>query len=98
MLTNDGTDPCLVVRGDHDEVYYRFYDVVTESWSDWTAFAYGTTPDTPAATIVGDNLEIVVRGSNDDQIWHGTLDLTTDVFGGWTMVDGATPSRPILTS
>jgi len=33
------------------------------------------TPDVPAATILGDSLQIVVRGMNDDQIWMEPLAL-----------------------
>jgi hypothetical protein len=39
-----------------------------------------------------------VRGMNDNQIWHGTLDLLTSSWSGWTLLDGTTPSKPVLVS
>jgi hypothetical protein len=97
-LTTNGTHLCLVVRGNNNVIYYRWYDLSSETWGSWTGFPYGSTPDVPAATIVGDSLQIVVRGMNNNQIWHGTLDLTSDEWSGWTLLDGTTPSKPVLTN
>jgi predicted esterase len=98
VLTSNSTHLCLVVRGDNNVIYYRWYDLAFETWGGWTGFPYGSTPDVPAATITGDTLQIVVRGMNNNQIWHGALDLTSDVWSGWTLLDGSTPSKPMLTS
>jgi hypothetical protein len=97
-LTGNSTHLCLVVRGNTNLIFYRFYDLAAESWGGWVALPYGTTPDVPAATIVGDDLHIVVRGVNYDQIWHGCLNLGSDAWSGWNLLDGATPSKPVLTS
>ena len=97
-LTANSTSLCLVVRGNNNNIYYSWYNLGSQTWTSWIGFPFGTTPDTPAATITGDNLQIVVRGSNYDQIWHGTLNLVSNEWSGWTLLDGATPSKPILTS
>jgi hypothetical protein len=98
VLTSNSTHLCLVIRGSNDAIFYRWYDLTAETWGEWTSFPFGSTPDVPAATITGDNLQIVVRGMVDDFIWHGTLDLTSNTWSGWTQVDGSTPSKPVLTS
>jgi hypothetical protein len=98
LLTGNSTHLCLVVRGSNDAVFYRWYDLASEVWGGWTSFPYGSTPDVPAATIVGDSLQVVVRGMSYDYIWHGTLDLSTDEWSGWSQLDGTTPSKPVLVS
>ena len=50
------------------------------------------------ARVIGKEPHIVVRGMNDGQIWHGTLNLLTDEWSGWALLDGSTPSKPVLTS
>jgi hypothetical protein len=35
---------------------------------------------------------------NGNQIWHGTLDFSSDEWSGWTLLDGTTPSKPVLVS
>jgi subtilisin family serine protease len=97
-LTANSTSLCLVVRGNNNVIYYRFYDLISETWTNWQPFPYGSTPDVPAATIMGDSLQIVVRGMNGNQIWHGTLGLSSGDWSGWTLLDGSTPSRPVLAS
>jgi hypothetical protein len=98
VFASNSTHLCLVVRGSNNGIYYRWCTVASGVWTDWIAFAYGSTPDTPAATITGDTLQIVVRGMVNDQIWHGRLNLVTNDWSGWTLLDGTTPSKPILTS
>jgi M6 family metalloprotease-like protein len=98
VLTSNSTHLCLVIRGSNNAIYYRWYDLAAESWGGWTSFPFGLTPDVPAATITGDSLQIVVRGMVDDLIWHGTLDLTSDTWSGWSQLEGSTPSKPVLTS
>jgi hypothetical protein len=98
VLTSNSTHLCLVVRGSNNAIFYRWYDLAAETWGSWTSFPFGLTPDVPAATITGDRLQIVVRGMSYDYIWHGTLDLTSDVWSGWSQVEGSTPSKPVLTS
>ena len=54
--------------------------------------------DSPAATVVGNELHFVIRGLNEGQIWQGHVNRFTDEFSGWTLLDGGTPSAPTLTS
>jgi hypothetical protein len=96
-LTGNSTHLCLVVRGNNNVIYYRFYNVATHVWSDWTGVPNGSTLSTPAAVLVDNELQVVVRGSNNNQIWHGTVDVGTGSFSGWTLLSGATPSPPTLT-
>jgi hypothetical protein len=62
----------------------------------------GSTLDSPAAAMLGNELHIVVRGSDGHSLWYGNVSMnanTTDsTFHGWTLLDGATPSAPALTS
>ncbi|MGD0978094.1 MAG: PKD domain-containing protein [Candidatus Bathyarchaeia archaeon] len=88
----------LVVRGMDNAIYYRSYTGSTNSWAGWSAFPTGATNDGPAATMVGNMLCTVVRGSDGSTLWCGDIDLGTTSFTGWTLVSGATPSAPTLTS
>ena len=93
---------CLVVRGENNLIYYRWYDVASNSWyTGWFALSDGATSASPTATIVPvetSYMEIAVRGTGSNQIWHGKLEIYSNVWSGWTMVDGSTPSKPVLTS
>jgi len=95
-LTANSTTLCLVVRGETNAVYYRFCDVASKVWGDWTAVPLGTTYTSPAAALVNDTLQVVVRGINYDQIWHCFVNLADSSFSGWTLLSGATPSAPTL--
>jgi hypothetical protein len=92
----------LVVRGMNNRIYYRSYDCVSDAWEEWTALPSGATCDSPAATILDDELHIVVRGFSATSVygnctlWHGFLDCETEVFSGWERVGGATESAPTL--
>jgi hypothetical protein len=98
-LTANSTTLCLVVRGETDRIYYRFYSIASKTWGDWVELPYpGGTIDSPAATLLGNTLQIVVRGVNNDQIWHCYVNLTDNSLSGWTLLNGATRNRPTLTS
>jgi hypothetical protein len=91
---------CLVVTGLDNRVYYRDYTGSTDIWGGWNSLP-GATIDGPAATVANDNLYIAVRGTDGNTLWFGfVVDLpsTTNSFSGWTLLDGATPSTPTLTS
>jgi mannan endo-1,4-beta-mannosidase len=96
MLTANSTHVCLVVRGSDNVIYYRFYELEAKAWGDWSSVPDGATSTTPAAVLADDSLQIVVCGSEDDQIWHGTLDLAAYMFSGWTLLSGSTPSPPAM--
>jgi peptidoglycan/xylan/chitin deacetylase (PgdA/CDA1 family) len=97
-LTANSTTLVLVVRGENNAIYYKFYTIATQTWTSWTATPNGSTLDSPSAIITGNNLQIAVRGMNNNQIWQENLNLQTNTWSGWTLLDGATPSRPTLTS
>jgi len=97
LQTAGGNAAYLVVRGYNNGIYCKVYNTTTASWDDWTELP-GSTVTPPAAAIIGNELHIVVRGSNFGQIWHGYINLDTDAFSGFTLLDGATPSAPTLTA
>lgn len=97
-LTGNSTTLCLVVRGENNIIYYRFYTIATRTWTDWTALPSGATCDSPAATMLAKKLHFVVRGMDGYSLWHSNVDLSTGVFSGWDLVGGATESKPTLTT
>jgi subtilisin family serine protease len=97
-LTTNGTSLNLVVRGESNVIWYRGYNITAKVWGDWAALPNGATIDGPAAAFMGNQLQVVVRGVTDDQVWHGFVNLADSTFGGWTPLDGATPSKPTLVS
>ena len=97
-LTGNSTTLCLIVRGETNVIFYRFYDVASRTWGDWVNVPTGATVDSPTATLQNNALHIVVRGVNNDQIWYSNVNLIGNTFSGWTSLSGATPSKPTLTS
>ena len=92
----------LVVRGLTNIIYFRSYDCVSETWTDWTPVPDGATCDSPAAAVFGSGLHLVVRGFSttdvwsNNSLWHGVMNMTDNSFSGWTGLPGATPSAPRL--
>jgi hypothetical protein len=84
----------MLVRGADDGIYECGYD---GSWGGWSSLE-GLTVASPAATVCGDELQVVVQGSDAVTLWHGVVDLDSAVFGGWSWISGSTPSRPVLAS
>ena len=87
----------MVVRGTDNAVYYRTYDSVSATWNSWVALP-GSTNDSPAAVVCGNELHIVVRGMDGVTLWHNYVNLVDGSFSGWTWISGTTPSPPTLTS
>jgi hypothetical protein len=99
VLACSGSDNlCLVVRGMDNAIYYRSYTGSTDSWGGWSAVPIGATNDGPGATVMGNELCAVVRGSDGNTLWCADVDLGTSSFSGWTLLSGSTPSAPTLTS
>jgi glucan 1,3-beta-glucosidase len=88
---------CLVVRGSDNIIYYRTYDSASSVWNDWSSLL-GSTLDTPAAVVFGNQLHVIVRGMDGASLYHGFVDLLTDEFSGWSWMSGSTPSIPRLVS
>ena len=96
-LTSAVSKDYLVARGLDNVVYCRGYDVASDAWDAWFALP-GATCDGVGVAVVGDKLQIIARGIDLYSMWQGSIDITSDVFSGWTLIEGATPSRPTLTS
>jgi hypothetical protein len=94
-LTSNGTLLCLVVRGEDNNIYYRCYN---GSWGSWYALPTGSTSDSPAAAMLGNNLHIVVRGMDGNSLWDTVVACNGTVVRGWMALSGATSSRPVLAS
>jgi parallel beta-helix repeat protein len=88
-------ETCLVVRGMDNRIYYRVWNGT--GWEGWIVLP-GSTIDSPAATVCGNELHVVVRGSDGYSLWHGYVNLTDNTFSSWTRLSGWTPSAPTLTS
>lgn len=104
-LTTNGTGSspsdvmCLVMRGLDNRVYYRVYDSIGGwGWErDWNVIPNGATCDSPAAAMLGDELNVVVRGMDGKSLWWTVIRVTDNtVIHPWKLIDGATPSRPVL--
>ena len=95
-LTSNGTVLCLVVRGLDDRIYHRCYS--EGSWGSWHAVPTGATLDSPTATLLRNNLHIVVRGMDGNSLWHTIARSDGSVARDWMWLSGATGSRPALTS
>jgi hypothetical protein len=67
------------------------------STGEWISLP-GLTVDSPAATAIRDILHIVVRGIDGSSLWHGTLNLTSNIFSGWIPLDGLSDATPDLTN
>jgi parallel beta-helix repeat protein len=100
-MVSNGTHLIVVVRGTDNAIYYRSYACNTESWSTWIGLP-GETCDQPAATVLGTELHLVVRGYSassvtiNQTLWHGTISLANGSFSGWIRVAGETDAAPSL--
>jgi RHS repeat-associated protein len=92
----NGNGYCLVVRGTDNSIYINKY--VGSVWQGWTALSSGSTTESPAATVIGDKLYIVVVGMDHITLWTSNKDLNTNAFSGWSWISGTTPSKPLLIS
>ncbi len=92
-LTSSATQFYLLVRGLDDRIYIN--TLSSGVWQGWIVLN-GLTCDSVAATVVGGNLEIVVRSVDGDALWHCSLDLNTNVQSVWELLNGNTPSSPIF--
>ena len=96
VLTSNGTMLCLVVRGMDDLIYYRSYQ--DDTWGSWQLLPDGTTIDSPAAALLGNELHVVVRGMEGNSLWHKIVMPEGSVVQEWNWIPGASASPPILTA
>jgi len=94
VLTSNGTMLCLVVHGMDDLIYYKCYS--EGSWGGWQIVPKGTTIDSPAAALLGNELHVFVRGFDGSTMWHTIIIPEGGVVKGWSWIPGATSSPPIL--
>ena len=96
ILYDPVTHARFVVRELDNRIYYCIYD---GSWGGWNVLP-GTTCDSPAASMLGNELHIVVRSIHGILLWHGYLTDPSDPtsFSGWALLSGATPSAPTMVS
>jgi len=97
-LTSNGTVLCLVVRGLDNRIYYRCYSCSGGSWDSWRVVLTGATLDSPAAAMLENDIHIVVRGMDGSSLWHTKVRCDGTGSPVWTLISGATPSRPALTA
>ncbi len=86
----------LCVKGQDNHIYINKW--TGGVWQGWSALSSGSTIDTPAAAATDETLQIVVRGSDGNSLWHCSLDLNTQAQSAWSNIGGSTPSTPTLTS
>jgi len=84
----------LVVRGLDNAIYRDAWSGL--GWTGWVRLPNGFTCDGPEATVIGEELHVVVQGIEGLSIWEGSVDLATGSFSGWTPLSGLTPSKPTL--
>jgi hypothetical protein len=92
MQTSNGL--ALVVRGSDDLLYLNKWNGL--AWEGWNSVPIGTTPTSPAAAILNDDLHVAVVG-NDGALYHGSMNMATSTFTGWSALAGWSPSPPTLT-
>jgi hypothetical protein len=97
-LTNwqNGTGYSLVVQGADNSIYINQY--TNSTWQGWYRLPQGSTNISPAATVIGNQLYMVVVGVDKVTLWTGNLNLNSNVFSGWSWISGTTSSKPTLTS
>jgi hypothetical protein len=62
----------------------------------WEALPQGSTLESPGATVIDDDLHLLVVGMDAVTLWHSTLNLETSEFSGWIWISGTTSSKPVL--
>ncbi len=86
----------LVVKGLDNAIYRNSWSDL--GWAGWVSLPTGSTNEGAAATVVGQNLHILVLGMEGGIIWKSSVNLSSGAFSGWTLLNGLTPSKPTLTS
>jgi hypothetical protein len=97
MMPFGSKNMSLVVRGANNLIYHRIFNSACSLWNEWLELP-GSTTDSPAAAVCGDELHLVVRGSDGITLWHSYINLKSGDFSGWAWISGTTPSKPTLTS
>jgi len=84
----------LVVRGADDHIYWTPY--LESGVFGWNRIAGGTTQSSPAASLIGDYLHIVIKGASGLGIYETFVDLRTGEDSGWSVISGQTLDSPAI--
>ncbi len=84
----------LVVRGLDNAISRNSW--TDAGWKGWVNLPTGTTFQGPGASVVGQDLQVIVQGTEGSTIWKSSVNLSTGAFSGWTLLPGYTPSKPTL--
>lgn len=93
MHTSNGV--VLLVKGNNNLVYLNKWNGLV--WTGWEVVPDGSTPSSPAAAVLGDEVHIVVVGDDGSTLYKASLNLVTSAFSGWTALEGSSPSPPTMT-
>jgi len=97
-LVSDEDTLYLVVRGLEGQIWYRQYDCSSQLWGSWVMLPSGLTADSIGASVIDGKLCMVVQAIDGLSLWFGHIDLSNQVFSGWSLISGLTPSAPTLTN
>ena len=99
-LTTNGQTLTLVVRGFNNLIYYKTYDPMTTTWSNWSSVANAATSDKIAAAMINDTMHLIVKGMtpNANLLWYASVNISSNTVSTWTLVQGTSPSAASLTA
>lgn len=101
-LVTRGSAVMLIVRGFNNMIWAKSYNTTTSLWGTWSAIPGGETSDAPAASVIGDVLHLAVKGYSptdvvaNNTLYHGSYNLATSIFSGWSVMGGSTAETPEL--
>jgi len=85
-----GSDLYFAVRGMNNLIYWK------RPWGSWTAIPTGSTDSAPAIAFFNNKHYAAVKGNGNTRIYLNSMNPTTLVWSGWSLLTGSTPSSPAL--
>ena len=85
----------IAVRGTDSKIYFRSM-TTAEVFAPWSLVPVGLTSVPPAIHAFNNMLYLVVKDSGDNKIWWNKMN-TSDVWSGWNLTDGLSPSTAAMT-
>ncbi len=95
-LATNGTLLTLVAQGLDNAIYLRSYQ--NNAWNDWHSVTTGLTGDTPAATYIGQNLHLAVKGLGGTGMYDAIVSCNGAIIRNWNLLSGASSSVVTLAS
>lgn len=83
----------VFARGDNGEVWHKWFNLATFSWSPWESLG-GQCVGAPSATWFHGSLSVFVRGT-DDAMWQRTY-TPSGGWGDWVRLGGTLTSAPAV--